>query len=100
MKLVGETMNGRYLDMHRVLGTGTYASVRLGGIERHGRVEETCALKFPLAGCEAELQAEIGLLRNLVHPNVVAVSDVFRSSVDGHVAWRCRTPTSTCRGTS
>ena len=79
-------MHVRYCDKHRVLGAGTYASVRLGGIVRPDGVEETCALKFPSAGCEAELEAEIGLLRKLEHPNVLAVKDVFRSLQDGKVA--------------
>ena len=75
----GETMRGRYFDTHRVLGAGAYASVRMGCMVRPDGVEETRALKFPSAGCEAELEAEIGLLRKLEHPNVVAFKDVFRS---------------------
>ena len=85
MNIIGQTMRGEYLDTHRVLGLGTYASVRMGILVRPDGVEKPSALKFPAMGCEAELEAEIAVLSKLEHPNILAVADVFRSLQDGQV---------------
>ena len=85
MAIVGETINGRYTDTHIVLGKGSYASVRLGELQRPNGDDEWCALKFPQARCAADLEAEIDILGKLEHPNVVALMDVLRSSQDGKI---------------
>jgi len=79
---VGVTARGRYVDTHRSLGSGAYASVRMGVLRRSSDgIREVCALKFPLVG--VDIETEINILSKLKHPGVVALTDVVVSTHDG-----------------
>ncbi len=81
-RIIGKSALGHYTDSHRILGIGTFATVRLGQLEHPDGELEMCALKFS-PNHPAELAAEIKVLRRLDHPGIVALKDVFASTQDG-----------------